>query len=194
MLAVLTAMFQACQKEAPAKSGALITAHQALEQGRDVYAIPGNIGVKHCAGSNALLREGAAMVEDGWDVLKEYTHLFPDKLSDGRKAEAVERIYRARFHCAQRVYSPISFQQTDDKKVVDNPPMKIYSDEKGQQTELSGDEQSIIVLLTEQPIHSDELTASSGLPAFRVATALTLLQIKGFAEKCSGNYYRKKSQ
>lgn len=180
--------------EAPEKSGALITAQQALEQGRDVFAIPGNIGVKHCAGSNALLREGAIMVEDGWDVLKEYTYLFPEKLSDGRRAEAIERVYRARFSCAQRVYSPVSFQRDDDKKVVDNPPMKIYSDEKGQETQISSDEQSILVLLAEQPVHSDELTAKSGLPAFRVASALTLLQIKGFAEKCNGNYYRKKSQ
>lgn len=180
--------------EAPTDSGALITAREALEQGRDVFAIPGNIGVKHCEGSNALLREGAIMVENGWDVLKEYTHLFPEKLSDGRRAEAIERVYRARFSCAQRVYSPVSFQQDDDKKVVDNPPMKIYSDEKGQETQLSSDEQSILVLLTEQPVHSDVLTAKSGLPAYRVAGALTLLQIKGFAEKCNGNCYRKKSQ
>lgn len=180
--------------EAPEVSGALLTADHALEQGRDVFAIPGNIGVKHCEGSNALLREGAAMVENGWDVLKEYAHLFPEKLSDGRRAGAIERVYRARFSCAQRVYSPVSFQQDDDKKVVDNPPLKIYSDEKGQETQLSGDEQSVLVLLTERPVHSDELTAQSGLTAQRIATALTLLQIKGFAEKTNGNYYRKKSQ
>lgn len=180
--------------EAPAVSGALITARRALEQGRDVFAIPGNIGVKHCAGSNALLREGALMVENGWDVLKEYLYLFSERLTDGRKAEAIERVYRARFHCAQRVYSPISFQVDDDKKVVDNPPVRIYSDEKGQETDISGDELSVFTLLTDQPVHSDELTAKCGLPANRVATALTFLQIKGFAEKCSGNFYRKKSQ
>ncbi len=180
--------------EAPVKSGALITAQHALEQGRDVYAIPGNIGVKHCAGSNALLREGAMMAENGWDVLKEYTYLFPKKLTDGRKAEAMERIYRARYDCAAAVYSPIGVQLDDDKKVVDNPPMKIYSDEKEKQVDLMSDEQSILLLLTDAPIHCDELTVKSGLPSKRVSSALTFLQIKGFAEKCNGNYYRRKSQ
>ena len=134
------------------------------------------------------------MVENGWDILKEYTHLYSGKLSDGRKAEAIERVYRTRYERAAAVYSPISFQLDDDKKVVDNPPMKIYSDEKGQQTDISGDEQSILVLLTDAPIHCDELTAKSGLSANRVSTALMLLLIKGLAEKCSGNYYRRKSQ
>ncbi len=178
--------------EAPEKSGALITAQHALEQGRDVFAIPGNIGVKHCAGSNALLREGAFLVDNGWEVLKQYIDLFPDKLTDGRIAESMERVFRARYECAAAVYSPISVQRNDDKKVVDNPPMKIYSDEKEKQILLNGPQQDILTLLTDQPIHCDELTAKSGLPARVVSSCLTVLQIQGLAEKCSGNYYRRK--
>ena len=67
--------------EAPEGSGALITANQALEQGRDVFAIPGNIGVKHCEGSNRLLREGAILVESGWDVLRDYAREAPKAAS-----------------------------------------------------------------------------------------------------------------
>ena len=55
--------------EAPEKSGALITARQALDQGRDVFAVPGNIDVPSLAGSNQLLRDGAIPVFSGWDVL-----------------------------------------------------------------------------------------------------------------------------
>ena len=71
--------------EAPEKSGALITARLAAEQGRDVFAGPGNIDQPSFVGSNRLLRDGAIMVSSGWDVLSEYEALFPDKI---RKEDA----------------------------------------------------------------------------------------------------------
>ena len=71
--------------EAPEKSGALITARLAAEQGRDVFAVPGNIDQPSFVGSNRLLRDGAIMVSSGWDVLSEYEALFPDKI---RKEDA----------------------------------------------------------------------------------------------------------
>ena len=55
--------------EAPERSGALITARLALEQGRDVMAVPGSPWFAHTAGSNRLLREGAAPVCSAADVL-----------------------------------------------------------------------------------------------------------------------------
>ncbi len=66
--------------EAPARSGALITAQLALDQGRDVFAVPGNVDAACSAGSNGLLREGAIVVQHGWDVMEEYQALFPDKV------------------------------------------------------------------------------------------------------------------
>ena len=47
------------------KSGALITARHALECGRDVWAVPGPLGVSECQGSNRLLADGAGVI---WDV------------------------------------------------------------------------------------------------------------------------------
>lgn len=66
--------------EAPLKSGSLITAARALDFGRDVYAVPFNADAENGRGCNALLREGASMAENGWDVLKEYEALFPDRI------------------------------------------------------------------------------------------------------------------
>ena len=54
--------------EAPERSGALITARLALDQGREVMAVPGNPWYPHTAGSNRLLREGAAPVCSAADV------------------------------------------------------------------------------------------------------------------------------
>ena len=66
--------------EAPLRSGALITASLALEQGRDVFAVPGNADSAACAGSNHLIKEGAKAVTEARDILEEYVGLFPGKL------------------------------------------------------------------------------------------------------------------
>lgn len=57
--------------EAAARSGALITADMALEQGRDVMAVPGNVSSPMSCGPNRLLKQGAKLVEGPDDILDE---------------------------------------------------------------------------------------------------------------------------
>lgn len=63
--------------EAPIKSGSLITAQQAAEQGRTVYAVPGPIDKPTSSGCNKLIQQGARLVMDGADVLDDLMALFP---------------------------------------------------------------------------------------------------------------------
>jgi DNA processing protein len=65
--------------EAARNSGALITADFALEQGREVFVLPGRIDTFTSAGSNSLLKQGAKMVTDCDDILQEFAHLVTGK-------------------------------------------------------------------------------------------------------------------
>ncbi len=143
--------------EAPAKSGSLITARQALEQGRDVFVVPGNIDVDTFAGSNSLLRDGGIAVSSAWDVMSEYESLYPQVLRKQPKREEKPAV---------------------DKISVDNGKRGNYSGQENNFADLTQDEQMILQQITGEQL-VDTVIAGSGLSASAAMAALTMLEIKG---------------
>ena len=155
--------------EAPEKSGALITARQALEQGRDVYVVPGNIGVDTCRGSNALLRDGAAAVLSGWDIMEAYAYRYPDKI---------------------RREIPILAQNTE-KIAVDNPAAPSYSDVDKNADGPDAVEQTLLAALGREEQLIDTLIAKTALPSAEVLAALTMLEVQGLVTTRPGGWVSK---
>ena len=68
--------------EADMKSGAMITANLAVSQGRQLFAIPGNLGESNSEGTNKLIRDGAIIVIETEDILDEYEYLYGDHINN----------------------------------------------------------------------------------------------------------------
>lgn len=166
--------------EAPEKSGALLTARAALDQNRDVFAVPGNVDMPSFVGSNHLLREGAFPVCCGWDVMSEYTSLFPDKI---RKVEFQER------SSAAASGEPPKKRETRPaprKKDIDNGPSGPYIDRKTIPG-LSQEEQAIVDCLSQGERLVDDVIDATGIPAGTLLGQLTMLELKGVLIRLPGN-------
>ena len=95
--------------EAGLNSGALITASQALEQGRSVYAVPGHINAPSAHGSNRLIQQGAKLVMDASDILDDLQVLLPETKPS---PEAAARPLPALTTDERRVYDAIESSET----------------------------------------------------------------------------------
>ena len=95
--------------EAGLNSGALITASQAIEQGRSVYAVPGHINAPTAHGSNRLIQQGAKLVMDASDILDDLQILLPEKQ---KLPEAAVRPLPEMTEEERRVYDAIKPTET----------------------------------------------------------------------------------
>ena len=175
--------------EAPKKSGALITAARALEQGRDVFALPGNVGAISCEGSNLLLREGAIPILSGDDIVSEYAELYPDKIlrKGSMQISPGSEDRRDQPYTAKQSEGVVVRQP--GKKEIDNVPEVEYIDVGKISDDLSGDEKLVAELIGNNTVHADDIITSSGLSAAQVLAALSMLEIKGYAT-LEGTLYR----
>jgi DNA processing protein len=169
--------------EAPLGSGALITAQTALEQGRDVFALPGPVGSPLTKGTHHLIKHGQAkLVEDVDDILAEY---------GTNKAVLRKQRYTAAGLLGES--DPSAVRGPQPAAAVDGAADKADSglpapDAQPQDT-LSKAERRILEGLSYEGTHVNELVRRMGISTAECIAHLTLLEIRGLISAASGGYY-----
>ncbi|MFC4349835.1 DNA-processing protein DprA [Kordiimonas lipolytica] len=147
--------------EAALKSGSLITARFALEQGRDVFAIPGSPLDPRAKGGNRLIKDGAILVENADDILNELPAV-------------VDYGHTPRPHSAPN--SALGAQKGTPIGPISPAPSRDAPSAPG----------DLLGLLSSTPIHMDEVVRQSGASAEAVMAAFLELELAGEITRHSG--------
>ncbi len=158
--------------EAPEKSGALITAATALEQGRDVFAIPGPLDAEGSVGCNRLIRDGAGLATESWDILREYQSRYPHKLHpDGEKLPPLPK--------KSEIFYP---ERSKNPKVAPSglPVINVRRNAEG----LTDDQIKVLRILDDkEPMLTDDIALRANVPVRRILSAVTMLEIDGYTRQ-----------
>jgi len=170
--------------EAPEKSGTLLFAAEALEQGREVFAVPGNADAPNSVGTIELIKQGAKPVTCGWDVLEEFEHLFPTGIKKPDAPVTVPDMpeYREEKKAAAPKAPETTIKDIDKKKPSG------YIDLREQLSQLNEEQLQIIKAIEGDDTHIDDLIERTGLSTAKVLAQLTILEIKGFVRRSAGRH------
>lgn len=173
--------------EGGAVSGSLITAHAALEQGREVFAVPGCVDSPLSAAPNRLIHDHEAQaVRNAADVLAEFTLRYPLRdPSPPLEAEEREQRLSAALTPAPR---PAAEEASRAEPAKEKPTEPVALDIETQK-DLTDDQRDLLLALGSRKLHPDELVEQTQIPARRVLSALTLLQMRGYVKEETGKRF-----
>lgn len=177
--------------EANEKSGALITAHYAMEYGKDVFAVPGEITSPAFTGGNRLIHDGAKPVFNAMDILEEYAYEYGAGL-DLKKAQQASvtpqplPVEQASKTAAQHPAKPAQAegaaparQVKSEKKTKKELPS--YIDKSGRNI--------YDLIWSTGKAEVDWIAESLSLDIASVLSALVSLELAGVVQKGEGNQY-----
>lgn len=174
--------------ESARASGTLLTVNHAIEQDREVFAVPGPIDAPMSEGTNRLIQEGCAkLIVEADDVLCEFADKFPGKLRLGRGASLPPEAEKQRLEGAADIPD-----QGEPRKAKEKPPEEgtVYLRWADCKDKLTDDQREVLLALDGGAVQTDDLVERTQIPARRVLSALTVLQIQGYVAEESGKRFR----
>jgi DNA processing protein len=169
---IVTGLSRGCVViQAAQKSGALISADYAMEQGREVFAVPGPVGNELSAGCNALIQKGAKLVTCTADILEEFGDrvVLPDKKVMQEKAQQLS----------------LESATIIPAKKIEKPAVNKYapSAEALAKEERYSEQQKLIIIACKQLISFDDIITKTQLDPVLVQSELFNLQLDGVIEQ-----------
>jgi len=172
--------------ESDLTGGSMHTVEHVTDQSRDLYAVPGPADAITSLGPNTLIQEGSAkLVMSGWDVLEEYEDRYP------------AAIFRSKPLSAEAEESRLEHPKPEEKPEKPTPKKpEIAQEEENRipwselRDKLTDDQRDILLALEERPCIADELVELTQIPARRVLSSLTILQVGGYVAQEAGKRFR----
>ncbi|MBQ7876732.1 MAG: DNA-processing protein DprA [Clostridia bacterium] len=150
--------------EAASRSGALISAKHAEEQGKTLFAVPGNIDSPNSVGANELLRDGARFCMSSGDVIEELMERLPDKY---REAQGY-------------IYEEEESEITETAMPQETEKPEIFT----------ANEKAVVNAIKMGKDTYEEILEFCALETNKLTSLLTFMEIKGIIKLAFGNHYK----
>ena len=174
--------------EAGVKSGSLITANFALDQGKDVFAVPGDIVRSSFDGTNHLIKNGAKPVFTAEDVLSEYEYLYGDLLDLSNAKVAVASVPYVDYRKKKAKAQSDETKKEPTIKASEKPIEKI--EKKNLPDDISEEAKIVYSVLNEVGVHIDDIVRETNLKMNIVLSSLTELELLDLVQLESGKKYK----
>ena len=176
--------------EASIRSGSLITARHAAEQGREVFAVPGQIFSNQSKGSHQLINQGAKLInaiDDIWEAFPN-RRLTPPLTSPPIQLP-LDQNDSARGRVNSNLFAEVSARDTSIGSTgtsSENPSVQATQ-------QLSTDERAILEAIGVPCSHIDQIARTTALPMNKVSSALVMLELKGIVQQMPGKQFARQS-